>query len=164
MARIIPWSHNVDAAWSLEVRMPPSGLAGLGPRPFVRRNPDQDLIAPNSHVRFSYNPSSFSNSVPSVLKRGLGGHGSNDRPIPWEAKDAKPKASLYACWEAMEAASAEADPTPGRRWSPWKIASIRAVDTAWAGPLRVRYGDSADPRFPPPESVRCACREADWHP
>ena len=73
MARIIPWSHNVDAAWYLEVRMPPSGLGGLGPHPFVRRNPDQDLIALNSHVRFSYNPSFFSNSVPSVLKRGLGG-------------------------------------------------------------------------------------------
>ena len=50
----------------------------------------------------------------------------------------------------MEAPLAEADPAPGRRWNPWEIVLIQAVDTARTGLLRVRYGDSVVPRFLPP--------------
>ena len=64
----------------------------------------------------------------------------------------------------MEAPLAEADPAPGRRWNPWEIVLIQAVDTARTGPLRVRYGDSVVPRFLLPEPVRRACRGAVWHP
>ena len=45
---------------------------------------------------------------------------------------------LQAMPEAMEVPSPEADPHPGRRWNPWEIASIHAVDSARSGPLRVR--------------------------
>ena len=71
---------------------------------------------------------------------------------------------IVALRDATEAPLAEASPHPGRHWNPSEIASIRTVDTAWAKTLRVRYGDSADPRFPPLEAVRRACRGAVWHP
>ena len=60
-------------------------------------------------------------------------------------------------------ALAAAGPHPGRRWKPSEMASIRAIYTAWPGPLRVRYGDSANPRFAPPQAVRRAGRRAAWH-
>jgi len=43
-------------------------------------------------------------------------------------------------------------PQPGRRWKPSEGASILAVDTPRIGTLRVRYGDSPDRIFPPPET------------
>ena len=46
---------------------------------------------------------------------------------------------------------------PGRRWTPWETASIRAVDTVGIGLLRVWYGDSTDPRFPAAQAIRRAC-------
>lgn len=63
-----------------------------------------------------------------------------------------------AIWEATEMPLAAADPHPGRCWKPLETASIRAGDTVRAGPLLVRHGDAADPRFLPPD--RAADRRA----
>ena len=49
-----------------------------------------------------------------------------------------------------------AGPHSGRRWKFWETILIRTVDTARIGPLRVRYGDAADPRFPAPQAARWA--------
>ena len=47
-----------------------------------------------------------------------------------------------------EVPSPEADPTPGRRWNPWKIAPIQGVDTAGIGLLRVRVRRFRRPGVP----------------
>ena len=46
-------------------------------------------------------------------------------------------AAIRAFRKAMEVSLADVGPCPGRRWMPWETASIRAVDTAAIGPLRV---------------------------
>ena len=73
-------------------------------------------------------------------------------------------AGAKAFREATEVPLAAAGSHPGRRWTPSETASLRAVDTVGIGLLRVRYGDSADPRFPPPQAVWRARRGAVWHP
>ena len=53
---------------------------------------------------------------------------------------------------------------PGRRWTAWETATIRAVDRFGIGLLRVRYGDADDPRFAGPQALRRGCPGAVWHP
>ena len=59
-----------------------------------------------------------------------------------------PPAAIKAFREAMEATLAEAGSHPGRRWKPWETASIRAVDTAGIGPLRVQSWRFRRPKIP----------------
>ena len=44
----------------------------------------------------------------------------------------RPSQGTEGSGKVTEVPLAEADPTPERRWNPWEIGSIRAVDTARA--------------------------------
>ena len=74
------------------------------------------------------------------------------------------EAPIHARRDATEVPSPEAVPTPGRCWNPWEIASIRRLTLPDAGFSVYGYGDSANPRFTPPEAVQRARRGAVRHP
>ena len=72
----------------------------------------------------------------------------DSRMVPSLSRASVHARSPFPLAHATEVPLAAADPTPGRHWNPWEIASIRGVDTAGIGPLTVGYGDSDGPSFP----------------